>query len=74
MQRTAFYTSLCCRARLARILEDIHPTRLHTLQHRQTRRKSFFQEKKNTLSEEKEGFPKHTKEAFPSIKGDSYNK
>ena len=30
--------------------------------------------RKNTLSEEKEGFPKHTKEAFPSIKGDSYNK
>ena len=56
------------------MLEDIHPTRLHTLQHRQTRRKRFFQEKKNTLSEEKEGFLKHTKEAFPSIKGDSYNK
>ena len=52
---------------------DIHPTRLHTLQHRQTRRKRFFQEKENTLSEEKEGFPKHSKEAFPSIKGDSYN-
>lgn len=73
MQRTAFYTSLCCHTRLARMLEDIHPTRLHTLQHRQTRRKRFFQEKKTTLSEEKEGFPKHSKEAFPSIKGDSYN-
>lgn len=73
MQRTAFYTGLCCRTRLARMLEDIHPTRLHTLQHRQTRRKRFFQEKENTLSEEKEGFPKHSKEAFPSIKGDSYN-
>ena len=73
MQRTAFYTSPCCRTRLARMLEDIHPTRLHTLQHQQTRRKRFSKEKKNTLSEEKEGFPKHTKEAFPSIKGDSYN-
>ncbi len=73
MQRTAFYTSLCCHARLAHMLEDIHPTRLHTLQHWQTRRKRFFQEKENTLSEEKEGFPKHSKEAFPSIKGDSYN-
>lgn len=73
MQRTAFYTSLCCHTRLARMLEDIHPTRLHTLQHRQARRKRFFQEKENTLSEEKEGFPKHSKEAFPSIKGDSYN-
>ena len=73
MQCTAFYTSLCCHTRLVRMLEDIHPTRLHTLQHRQTRRKRFFQEKENTLSEEKEGFPKHSKEAFPSIKGDSYN-
>lgn len=68
-----FYTSLCCHTRLARMLEDIHPTRLHTLQHRQTRRKRFFQEKENTLSGEKESFPKHSKEAFPSIKGDSYN-
>ena len=74
MQRTAFYTSPCCRTRFARMLEDIHPTRLHSLQHRQTRRKRFFQEKKNTLSEEKEGFPKHSKEAFRAIKGDSYNK